>query len=643
MGKVYLAHDPVLQRQVAIKVISIDKRLPLVVRDEYLGRFTLEARASAKLSHQSIVAVYDAGEENGVPWIAFEYIDGEHLSAIVKRLKLLPVEMAVSYALDLGSSLEHAHDHGIIHRDIKPDNVIIEQTTGIAKLLDFGIAKAPWAGLTQEGIMVGSPGYMSPEQINGNTLDGRTDLFSLGIVLYYMLSGTHPFIRSTIEETVYATLNGTFTPLNEIIHSLNPAVTSVVNKCLVVDRNKRLHSASEFIEELTAAEIVPLHQALKAGKRSTKLTRRFITERRFSKLKRAASELYTELCDGSRIIFSWFSRTWNSFFQPEAPQRAHSSEQPTTLSSRSAGLKPHVQSNTSAAISIMRKIVQAMAEVIQRSLQYSAKYYRTFNRLSTPVKRTIIISVIAGVLIIPALWLGTETFSITILRNRVKQGDLMQALEAARQLQTRKIAWPYEALVNRCERHMRQENMELASMVASALIDLQPSMPYGYILSARIALRSSDYDKAWELLANVKKTKDGKRILIREHAKLLNEIQQELKRESAPQSLINTATLLLSKADEALVTGWMGDRSYWLRWNAARIMQAGKKAVDKVALYILDFKYGTDTQVRINAANKLGELGDRRAIPVLQDADSQSGHDPDLVEAIHNALVSLSN
>jgi serine/threonine protein kinase len=251
MGKVYLADDPVLDRKVALKVTSIDPDLDSQVREEFLKMSVVEAKASAKLDHPSIVQVYDAGEQNGQTWIAFQYVQGETVESILKRRGKLPVKRAIAFAIDIASALQCAHSWSIVHRDVKPANILVESSTGIAKLSDFGIVKAPWVNRDEE-ITVGSPGYMSPEQINGGDLDGRADLFSLGAVLYEMITGINPFKRSTYENTIFATLKGEYRPLSELIPDIPTPLDWVIRRSLEVDRDKRL-PATEIIKMLKNA------------------------------------------------------------------------------------------------------------------------------------------------------------------------------------------------------------------------------------------------------------------------------------------------------------------------------------------------------------------------------------------------------
>jgi serine/threonine-protein kinase len=250
MGKVYLANDPVLERKVALKVISMDSMIDSAMREDFLKRFSFEAKASAKLSHPSIVAVYDAGEESGLPWIAFEFVQGETLESLINRKGRLPLGRAIAFARDIAAALRHAHGWSIIHRDIKPANILVESSTGIVKLADFGIVKAPWAVISHDENTLGSPGYMSPEQIDGVDLDERADLFCLGVVIYQMITGMHPFLRDTMPATIFATCNNELTPPRDIVSATPPALDWAVRRCLASDRNKRIGSANELVEML---------------------------------------------------------------------------------------------------------------------------------------------------------------------------------------------------------------------------------------------------------------------------------------------------------------------------------------------------------------------------------------------------------
>src|ERR687889_1482018 len=189
MSSVYRAFDPTLERWVAIKVMHRD----LSQDEAQLERFRREARAVASLNHPHIVTVIDAGEDEGAPYIVFEYVEGETLKDRIRRLGRLPVSEAVAYAIEIGRALEAAHDNKLVHRDVKPQNVLIDRD-GRAKVTDFGIARSLEAqGLTATGRVLGTTDYVSPEQALGHEVTGQSDLYSLGIVLFEMLTGDVPF------------------------------------------------------------------------------------------------------------------------------------------------------------------------------------------------------------------------------------------------------------------------------------------------------------------------------------------------------------------------------------------------------------------------------------------------------------------
>ena len=189
MSTVYRAFDATLERRVAIKLMHRD----IAADSDQLERFRREARAVAQLSHPHIVGVIDAGEDEGRPYIVFEYVEGETLKDRIRRLGRLPVDEAIAYAIEIARALGAAHGRGIVHRDVKPQNVLVDEE-GSAKVTDFGIARSmDDSGLTAEGRVLGTTDYVSPEQALGHDVNGQSDIYSLGIVLYEMLTGDVPF------------------------------------------------------------------------------------------------------------------------------------------------------------------------------------------------------------------------------------------------------------------------------------------------------------------------------------------------------------------------------------------------------------------------------------------------------------------
>src|SRR6266516_5166033 len=189
MSTVYRARDMTLERDVAVKLMHRE----IAADSDHLERFRREARAVAQLSHPYIVSVIDAGEDEGRPYIVFEYVEGETLKDRIRRLGRLPVPEAVAYAIEIARALGAAHERQIVHRDVKPQNVLIDEE-GTAKVTDFGIARSlTEEGLTADGRVLGTTDYVSPEQALGRDVTGQSDLYSLGIVLFEMLTGDVPF------------------------------------------------------------------------------------------------------------------------------------------------------------------------------------------------------------------------------------------------------------------------------------------------------------------------------------------------------------------------------------------------------------------------------------------------------------------
>ncbi|ADE11508.1 serine/threonine-protein kinase [Sideroxydans lithotrophicus] len=250
MGVVYKATDPLIDRIVAIKTITLS--LAQEEREEYEGRFYQEAKAAGRLSHPNIVTIYDVGRSGDIAYIAMEFLQGRELRDILNDDKLLPVDQVLDIVSQVAMGLAYAHEHGIIHRDIKPSNIMVGRD-GHVKITDFGIARMASAGVrTQTGMVLGSPKYMSPEQVMGKLTDQRSDIFSLGVVLYEMLTGQPAFMGENVNAIMYQTLNAIPQPPR----SLNPAVPEMLNfivaKALAKDVENRYQNAKDFANDLRA-------------------------------------------------------------------------------------------------------------------------------------------------------------------------------------------------------------------------------------------------------------------------------------------------------------------------------------------------------------------------------------------------------
>ncbi|HKQ96628.1 MAG TPA: serine/threonine-protein kinase, partial [Candidatus Polarisedimenticolia bacterium] len=252
MGQVFLAHDPKIDRQVAIKTIAMPPGTPEDEAIETGRRFLREAQAAGRLLHPNIVTIFDVGEENGVSFIAMEYIDGETLDKHARPGTLLAPGEVLALVTQAAGALDVAHAAGVIHRDIKPAN-LMRLKDGTLKITDFGLAKNPSANLTQSGVLLGTPSYMSPEQIQGHDLDGRSDLFSLGVVLYELLTGVRPFDADSISTIIYRVMYEDPRPPAAHNPALPGEVNLVLERLLAKDKNRRHASGAALVADLRKA------------------------------------------------------------------------------------------------------------------------------------------------------------------------------------------------------------------------------------------------------------------------------------------------------------------------------------------------------------------------------------------------------
>jgi serine/threonine protein kinase len=259
MGVVYRGIHETLQREVAIKEL-----LPETRDGESQSRFRREALALATFRHQSIVTLYDLVEKNDSEFMILEYVDGPTLSELIRESPL-PPDVAAVIGARVASALEQAHFAHIIHRDIKPANVMITKS-GEVKLMDFGIAKDEGlAQLTREGVAIGTPAYMSPEQVTGGTVDGRTDIFALGTVLYECLTGTKPFHGKNAGEVFAKIRDGKCAPLGRLAPKVPKGLVQIIEKAMRTKLDKRYQDASELrrdLEVFTANEVRVSYNAL---------------------------------------------------------------------------------------------------------------------------------------------------------------------------------------------------------------------------------------------------------------------------------------------------------------------------------------------------------------------------------------------
>jgi len=248
MGVVYQGFDPVIGRTVAIKTMLTQGLSPQEF-EEFRARFQREAQAAGVLSHPNIVNVFDYGEDSGILYLIMEFLEGKSLEKLIEGKKILPIETIIPMCEQVCGALDHAHQRGIVHRDIKPANIMILDN-GIVKVTDFGIAKMVSMGMTQTGLVLGTPNYMSPEQVKGRQVDGRSDIFSLGIILYDLVTGEKPFAGQNVTTVIYKIVNENPIPPRELDATIHPGLSYVICKALAKSPDERYQTCRELADDL---------------------------------------------------------------------------------------------------------------------------------------------------------------------------------------------------------------------------------------------------------------------------------------------------------------------------------------------------------------------------------------------------------
>ncbi len=246
---VYHAHDPVIGRDVAVKTMHLSEAGTGMSRQELVGRFQTEARAAGLLAHPNIVVIYDAGEEEGLFYITMEMVEGRSLQTLLDARQLFPLPRVMKMMEQVCSALDFAHQHGVVHRDIKPANLMLTEDDTV-KITDFGTAKILQFGTAQTAHVMGTPSYMSPEQVKGKPVDGRSDIFSLGVILYELLTGEKPFPGQNITTVIYKIINEDPISPRSLDSSIHPGLSAVISRALAKDPATRFQNCHELLDAL---------------------------------------------------------------------------------------------------------------------------------------------------------------------------------------------------------------------------------------------------------------------------------------------------------------------------------------------------------------------------------------------------------
>jgi len=250
MGVVYRARDPMINREVALKVIPLAVEFDGTELEEARTKFFREAEMAGRLSHPHIVTIFDAGEEDGTAYIAMELLRGEHLVEYTSPARLLPPAIAIELVARLAGALHYAHQQSVVHRDIKPANVMFDAPTGELKITDFGIARLTDTGRTRTGLVLGTPSFMSPEQLQGRAVTGRSDLFSLAITLFQLLTSQLPFRADSMPALMLKIARESHPRARALRPDLPASIDEFFDQALAKDPVGRFESGAAFAQAL---------------------------------------------------------------------------------------------------------------------------------------------------------------------------------------------------------------------------------------------------------------------------------------------------------------------------------------------------------------------------------------------------------
>lgn len=275
MGTVYLGHDPQIGRAVALKTMALSREFRGSELVEARARFFREAEMAGRLQHRDIVTIFDAGEDQGLAFIAMEYVKGHDLLRHTLPGGLLPVPQVLRTLARVAQALAHAHRQGVVHRDVKPANVMIDPATDVVKVTDFGIASITDAYRTRTGLVLGTPSFMSPEQLAGRRIDGRSDLYSLGVMLFQLLTGTLPHRSDSMARLLYLIANETAPDVRTLRPELPEALANVAALALERRPEVRYADGHQMADDLLAvARALDAHPP-ESGGSETPQTARF--------------------------------------------------------------------------------------------------------------------------------------------------------------------------------------------------------------------------------------------------------------------------------------------------------------------------------------------------------------------------------
>jgi serine/threonine protein kinase len=555
MGIVYLAEDPKLGRPVALKTTTAE----VAGNPELLKRFYREAQAAAKLCHPNIVTIYEIDEANGIPFIAMEFLEGVNLQKVVAERRELLIPRKLQIMIDACKGLGYAHQHGVVHRDIKPGNIMLADN-GQVKIVDFGIARVGVSSMTRTGEVLGTVMYMSPEQVHGQTVDTRSDLFSLGVVLFELLTYQSPFPGSDVPSILFKILNEPPELVSKHIGQCPPQLQQIVERALAKDRETRYQSAEDMAFELQRLADNMRRSSVSAyleqGQRSFQVGDFTIAKESLQKVLEIDSshELAQNLLTQVRELIQSRQRAQKieqNVRRAKEAQEAEQYDEAVALLEEALRLDPANQE----AARLKAQIVQQRerAQKIRRHIELAEKLSAQgdFRRAKMEVEAVVAIDPVNGSAHLMMDWIVKE------LAEQERQRQVQQYLEGARAQFSEKNSAKALEILDRA-RELDPHNAEVEQLT-NAVRSSQEKEERRKLLATRLAEIESDLnhgqlDQAFERVEQALRELPDDPQILRLHTQVSRQVEVQKKRRYVDEQIRAARELLQKNQHAAAIT-----------------------------------------------------------------------------------------
>jgi serine/threonine-protein kinase len=555
MGIVYLAEDPKLGRPVALKTTTAE----VAGNPELLKRFYREAQAAAKLCHPNIVTIYEIDEANGIPFIAMEFLEGVNLQKVVAERRELLIPRKLQIMIDACKGLGYAHQHGVVHRDIKPGNIMMADN-GQVKIVDFGIARVGVSSMTRTGEVLGTVMYMSPEQVQGQTVDTRSDLFSLGVVLFELLTYQSPFPGSDVPSILFKILNEPPEPVSKYLGQCPPQLQQIVERALAKDRETRYQSAEDMAFELQRLADNMRRSSVSAyleqGQRSFQAGDFTIAKESLQKVLEIDSshELAQNLLTQVRELIQSRQRAQKieqNIRRAKEAQEADQYDEAVVLLEEALRLDPANQEAARLKVQVVQQ--RERAEKIRRHIELAEKLSAQgdFRRAKMEVEAVVAIDPGNGTAHLMMDWIVKE------LAEQERQRQVQQYLEGARAQFSEKNSAKALELLDRA-RQLDPHNAEVQQFT-NAVRSSQEKEERRKLLSTRLAeiendLNHGQLDQAFERVEHALREIPDDPQILRLHAQVARQVEVQKKRRYVDEQIRMARELLQKNQHAAAIT-----------------------------------------------------------------------------------------